>query len=389
MKTEEVLTPKQKREFLLLPVGLYKNTPQWIRPLDSDIEGVFDKKKNRAYRHGECIRWLLRNDSGEVIGRVAAFVNDKTSGRTTEQPTGGMGFFECIENKEAAFLLFDTCRHWLQSKGMEAMDGPINFGERDKWWGLLIEGFDLEPNYQCDYHHSYYRTFFEAYGFQIYFNQLTFGRERQGPVTEKLLRKAGICKQDKNYSFSYLPKKEWDKLPELVRTIYNKAWANRLEIPLLSEANAHHLVKKLRPILNEKLLWFGYYKGEPIAFFLAVPEVNQLFRYANGKLDWKGKLKIAWYSFWLKKRKALGLLFGVVPEHQGKGVDGAIVESARNVYHSRAVNYDSIEINWIGDFNQKMLRVVEQINTVQMKKHATYRILFDSSKPFKRMPYMK
>lgn len=389
MKIEEVLSPKQQREFLLLPVSLYKNTPQWIRPLDSDIESVFDKTKNRAFRHGQCIRWLLRNDKGEAIGRVAAFVNDKTTDRATEQPTGGMGFFECVENQEAAFMLFDACKHWLQSKGMEAMDGPINFGERNKWWGLLIEGFDREPNYQCDYHHAYYKTFFEAYGFQIYFNQITFGRERQWPVTEKLLRKAEICKRDKNYTFSYLPKKEWGKLPELIRTIYNKAWANRLEIPELSEANTKHLVKQLRPILNEKLLWFGYYKGEPIAFFLAVPEVNQVFRYVNGKMDWIGKLKFVWYNYWLKNRKALGLLFGVVPDHQGKGVDGALLESSRHTYQSRAVKYDSIEINWIGDFNQAMMRVAEQINTVILKKHATYRILFDPAKPFKRMPYMK
>lgn len=388
MKPEEVVTPKQKREFLLLPVALYKGTPQWIRPLDSDIEDVFDEKRNRTFRHGQCVRWLLRNDNGKVIGRVAAFVNDKTADRVTEQRTGGLGFFECIENKEAAFILFDTCKHWLQSKGMEAMDGPVNFGERDKWWGLLIEGFEHEPNYQCNYHPAYYKTFFEEYGFQVYFNQLTFGRESRYPLTEKVIKKAEICRQNKDYTFSYLPKKEWEKLPELIRTIYNKAWANRLEIPELSEANVKHLVEKMRPILVEKLLWFGYYKGEPIAFFLAVPEVNQVLRYVNGKLDWIGKLKFMWYNHWLKDRKALGLLFGVVPDHQGKGVDGALIESAHKVYRLKPMVYAGIELNWIGDFNQKMLRVAEQINTVKVKTHATYRLLFDPSKPFKRMPYM-
>jgi hypothetical protein len=160
MKIVEVTTPRHIQEFILLPVKLYKNEPNWIRPLDKDIESVFDVEKNKTFRHGKCIRWILQNDSGETIGRVAAFVNEKIVHKGNDQPTGGMGFFECINDREAAFFLFDQCKTWLQSNGMEAMDGPINFGSRDRWWGLLIEGFDREPNYQCNYNFPYYKDFF-------------------------------------------------------------------------------------------------------------------------------------------------------------------------------------------------------------------------------------
>src|SRR5688572_21106005 len=128
MKIKAVTTPKDIQEFLMFPVRLYKNEPAWIRPLDKDIENVFDAEANKAFKHGECIRWILQDDSGNTIGRVAAFVNKKLVHKGNDQPTGGMGFFECINDKEAAFLLLDTCKQWLQSKGMEAMDGPINFG---------------------------------------------------------------------------------------------------------------------------------------------------------------------------------------------------------------------------------------------------------------------
>ena len=173
MQLREVVSEQDKKEFNKLPMRLYKNTPNWIRPLDADVEGVFDKEKNRAFHHGECIRWILSNDKGEVIGRVAAFINQKTANKGNEQPTGGMGFFECTENREAAFLLLDQCKSWLQQKGMEAMDGPINFGTRELWWGLLVEGYERPPNYRCTYNFPYYKDFFEAYGFQVYFYQLT------------------------------------------------------------------------------------------------------------------------------------------------------------------------------------------------------------------------
>ncbi|PZR31858.1 MAG: hypothetical protein DI538_20395, partial [Azospira oryzae] len=114
MQVQEVVTAEQIREFLQLPIRLYKNTPQWIRPLDADVESVFDKEKNKTFRHGECTRWLLLDDSGKTIGRVAAFIDQKTVNKGNDQPTGGMGFFECIDNQEAAFLLFDQCKTWLQ-----------------------------------------------------------------------------------------------------------------------------------------------------------------------------------------------------------------------------------------------------------------------------------
>ncbi len=386
MNLTQVTTPEHIREFLHLPVRLYKDIPQWIRPLDKDIEAVFDPQKNKAFKHGECIRWILKDSQSQTIGRVAAFVNQRTVNKGNEQPTGGMGFFECIENKQAAFMLFDQCKKWLQQKGMQAMDGPINFGERDRWWGLLIEGYEKQPNYQCNYNPPYYKDYFEAYGFKVYFYQLTFGRKIMGPLTDRLQEKADLVAKDPNYTFRYLRKSEFHKLPGLIRSVYNRAWANRGEIPEMTEAQAQHIVKQMKPIVDEKLLWFGFYKEDPVIFFLSLPEVNQIFKHLNGKLDWLGKLKFVWHKWRGTNRKAFGVLFGVVPEHQGKGVDGAIIMAFRKLMQEDYRQYDDYELNWIGDFNPKMIRVAEQINTEVVKRHATYRKLFDDSREFKRMP---
>src|SRR5690606_21461649 len=117
---KEVIHAADVKSFLQLPRKIYSNDAQWIQPLDKDIEEVFDKEKNKFFRHGECSRWLLYKNE-ELVGRIASFVNKKY---TTEQPTGGIGFFECIDDKEAAHFMFDHCKQWLADRGMQAMDGP-------------------------------------------------------------------------------------------------------------------------------------------------------------------------------------------------------------------------------------------------------------------------
>lgn len=387
MRIIEVTTAANIRAFLDFPVTLYKNHTNWIRPLDNDIEDVFNKKKNKSFQHGEATRWILENEQGAVIGRVAAFINTKTTNKGNDQPTGGIGFFDCIKDQSAAFLLFDTCKKWLQDRGMEAMDGPINFGNRDKWWGLLVEGFDRDPNYQCNYNFPYYKDFFEAYGFQVYFYQFTFGRPMMGPLDPRLKEKADVVAKNPDYTFRYLSKTD-TTLADKIRHVYNKAWANRGEIPELTIAQANHIVKQMKPIMDEKLLWFSFYKDEPVAFFLSLPEVNQIFKYVNGKMDLLGKLKFVYHRWRKTNKKAFGILFGIVPEHQGKGVDGGMIMAFRKVMQEEYLRYEEYEMNWIGDFNSKMIRVAEQVTPQIVKRHATYRKLFDETKTFKRYPIM-
>jgi GNAT superfamily N-acetyltransferase len=386
---QEVVSPADKKEFLQFPLSIYKGMKAWIQPLNQDVEAVFDPTKNKTFKHGECARWLVKNDQGTTIGRIAAFVNQKNALKGNDQPTGGIGFFECVEDKDAAFFMFDHCKHWLRQRGMEAMDGPINFGSRDRWWGLLVDGYEREPNYQCNYNPPYYKDFFEAYGFQVYFKQFTYARKTIEPLSPKLAHKAELAGKDPDYQFRYLQKDEIPKLGEYIREVYNKAWANRAENPEITLQQATLIVKQMKPILDNKLLFFGFYKGTPVGFFLSLPEINQIFRYVNGNLNWWGKLKFVFYRWRKVNTKAFGILFGVVPDHQGKGVDGAMIEAARVLWQGDYKRYEDYEMNWIGDFNPKMINVVEQVGGFVSKTHITYRKLFDETKPFVRHPILK
>ena len=170
MRIKEVKSSRDEHEFLTMPARLYQDLPH-------------DPKQNPHFADGICARWILKDDTHTVCGRIAAFIDYKSASKN-DQPTGGVGFFECINNYEAAAMLFDTSKHWLATNGMQAMDGPINFGERDKWWGLLVDGFDHEPNYCINYNPPYYKTLFEKYGFQTYFNQYTYYRKIEGGIDE-------------------------------------------------------------------------------------------------------------------------------------------------------------------------------------------------------------
>ncbi|NOS92083.1 MAG: hypothetical protein HOP30_09190, partial [Cyclobacteriaceae bacterium] len=190
------------------------------------------------------------------------------------------------------------------------------------------------------------------------------------------------------YEFRHLRKDEVKNLGEYLRTVYNKAWANRAENPEITSQQAALIVKQMKPILDEKLLFFGFYKGEPISFFLSLPEINQIFKHVNGNLNWYGKLVFLWFQWRKLNTKAFGILFGVVPEHQGKGADGAMISAARVLWQEIYKRYVDYEMNWIGDFNPKMINVVEQVGGFVSKTHITYRKLFDETKPFKRHPIL-
>ena len=269
---------------------------------------------------------------------------------------------------------------------MEAMDGPINFGERDNWWGLLVDGFDREPNYQCNYNPSYYVNLFENYGFQMYFKQFTFGRPVRDPLSKRLHEKAKIANKDAGYSFRHIEKKRLSEYAEDFRTVYNEAWARHSGVAGMSSLQAQAIIRKMKPVMDEKIIWFGYYKDKPVGVYINIPDLNQVFRYMNGKLNLIGKIKFLYHKFMKTNTKMIGLVFGISPEHQGKGVDGALIMATRAMVQDTYTRYDQIEMNWIGDFNPRMLAVIKQVGGDIVKTHYTYRYLFDRSKKFERMP---
>jgi hypothetical protein len=375
--------------FLHVAVQLYKTDKNWIRPLDKDISDVFDTNKNKAFRFGEAQRWILKNNDGQLIGRIAAFVNKKYKNKGDDIPVGGIGFFECINDQQAADLLLDTAKNWLQQKGMEAMDGPINFGERDRWWGLVTMGFS-EPLYCMNYNPPYYVRLFENYGFKVFFNQICVGMHPKKPLNQKLFDRHAIFEKDPAFSARYINKKELEKFANDFATVYNKAWAGHGGLKQLSKDQVVLMFNKMKPVMDEKIVWFAYHNEDPIAIFINLPDLNQWFKYLKGKFGLLQKLQFLWLQKFKPNKKFNGLVFGIVPEWQGKGIDAYIIVESSKVIQSAQTSYTEYEMQWIGDFNPKMVNIAESIgDTFRSRNLATYRYLFDRIKEFKRHPILE
>ena len=377
-----------KRMFLEFPVSLYASDPNWIRPLDQDIEVIFDPNKNIHLKKGEAVRWILFDENQKPIGRVAAFYENKEPDKSNLK-MAGMGFFEVIDDENAAIILFDACKNWLKEKGFEGMDGPINFGERDSFWGLMIKGWEFEPTYKMPWTKPYYISFFENYGFKDYFQQYVYVSSIRGAkVTEGIEEKAQRIYQNPNYNFKHIEKSNLAKYAEDFKIIYNAAWAKFPGVSEMTSEQAQKLVKQMKPIIDEQLLWFAYSENdEPVAFFIVIPDLNQIIKHLHGKLNTWGKIKF----LLLKSRGVLtrtcGVIFGVVPEHQGKGVESAIALRFRTAARENPFYpYTTMDMNWVGDFNPKMMRFVSQLGATNDKTFITYRYLFNPNQPFSRCP---
>jgi len=371
------------KSFLDAGNALYKNDPYFIRPFDHDILEVFDPKKNKLLRAGASVkRWVLLDKNGKSIGRIAAFVNSRYlfSGG---YKSGGIGFFECVDDQHAANKLFDAATEWLRNKGMQAVDGPINLGERDKWWGCLAEGFDDSPTYRMNYNPPYYNELFTNYGFQTYFDQLVYEYKVDEPVPEKFYERARRIEANPRYSFDHFRKKRLDQHAKDLADIYNAAWGKHEHFKLMSKEQALKSFQQMLPVMDEKLIWFGYYDGQPIAFFIMLPDFNQIVKKLNGKLGWWEKLLFKMHLMIGSVDRIQGLLFGVVPAHQGKGVEGATIIAAAKVVQPLK-KYKSLEMTWVGDFNPKMIHMVEGLGATVTKRYKTYRLMLQPGLEFRR-----
>ncbi len=385
MQITEVSDKVTAENFIKINVLLNKDNPKYIRPLDNEINDVFDSKKNKAFKYGTATRWILKDENGNFIGRIAAFTSTKYINKGDTYAVGCCGFFDCIDDQQAANLLFNTAKDWLQQNKMEAMDGPVNFGERDKWWGLMVEGFDEEPMYGISFNPDYYERLFETYGFKNYYNQYYYTLQAYGTLGDKYRERHAAFASKPGYSARHIDKSNVAKYARDFSTVYNLAWAQHNEGKEISYEAALKLFNKMKPIMDEKLVWFAYYKDSPIAMWINIPDLNQYFKYFNGKFGLLQKLWLLILQKAKPSRKINGVAFGIIPKFQALGIDAFIIYSGALVIRKQS-RYDLIEMGWAADWNSRMVGIYKSIGGTQSRRMVTYRYNFDATRPFQRHP---
>lgn len=363
---KEVISKADKRQFYKFTSRLYAEDENYISHIQQDIEAIFTPSKNSEFENGEAKRWLaIQNDT--VVGKVGAFYNEKSN-------VAGIGFFDSINSQEVANTLFDKCIKWLKHKGYNRVEAPINFGERDKYWGLLVEGFNF-PAYQENYNFSYYQALFEKYGFTKTIEQTTSEARPEAINFEKYKRFTERLQERSGLRAEHFKLAEMDRFVNDFTCIYNEAWRQHEHFVPMTEARVKALFTEMKPIIREDILWFMYNEDEPVGFYLSIIDLNQIFKYVNGNMNWWGKLKFWYYLKTVKVDKVRGVIFGVVPEYQNKGVYSIMIMKMYEVM-KKDPYIKSTELAWIGDFNPKMHALFDSLNARKVKVHYTYEKLF-------------
>ncbi|MBN1119254.1 MAG: hypothetical protein JXA77_18740 [Bacteroidales bacterium] len=382
MKLQEVTQKKDRREFLEFPKRLYKNDKNWICQLDVEIEAIFNAETNSNFKHGEAVRFLLMDDNNKTIGRIAAFVDNKKKDHF-QYSTGGCGFFECINNQEAANMLFDAAKDWLMARGIKAMLGPVNFGENFNHWGLLVDGF-MPQGYAMPYNFPYYKALFENYGFRNYYEQYSYHKPLADGFPERMLKFAEYTEKRPGYTFEHFSYKRMEEFIGYFVEVYNTIWSGYHDnYAPLDKKDLRELLVNSKPVVDEELIWFAFDKGRPIGLAGVLPDVNQVLqKLKNGKLNLINKIKFLYY----RKRaitRCRAFVAGIYPEYQNTGVIAALFYQVVKVLGTKP-NQQEIELSWVGDYNPKMQGIYDKIGGKKMKTHITYMFLFEPDMEFKR-----
>ena len=384
MQIIQVTDKRTQNQFHQLPHTIYKDDPNWVPSVRTMQEDIFNPGKNSGFRKGDAQRWIVVN-RGEVLGRIAAFYEQELSD-SYEQPTGAIGFFESVNDKEVSALLFDTAREWLKEKGMEAMDGPVNFGENFFNWGLLVDGFK-QQTFGMQYNPPYYLDLFTQYGFKTYYEQYSYRMDISNPdLPERFWKIAAWRATKPNLSYEHFKFKRKEKYIDDFIKVHELAWKKHRNYRAIHPNDIMELLKNSKYIFDEEFVWYAYYNDNPIAFFMMLPDINQILeKLRSGKL---GPLNI--YRFFrLKRKKTItrcrALVLGVVPGFQRTGVESGIFHQVKQVM-LRKPWYKQMEMSWVGDFNPKMNALFKSFGANRDITHYTMRYLFDPEKPFERMP---
>jgi hypothetical protein len=373
MTISEVSDKESIKKFLELPRKLYKGDPNFISPLDKDIEAVFNPKLNSFHSHGIIKRWIAVDEKGETVGRIAAFINHKKN-KDPDFIIGGTGFFESINNEKVAFALFDTAKQWLRENNANAMDGPVNFGENDKYWGLLIDGF-IPPSMGMNYNPPYYQALFEKYGFEKLYDQYTNVIHTERGFPERFSKIADWIANKPEYRFVHFENKNFEKFAKDFQEIYNDAWSEFEDFTPIQQETIKESFREMKLIVNERIIWFAYFHDEPIAFILALPDVNVFLKKFNGKLNLWNKLRFLWQLKTTKNPRIRFIVMGCKRKFQNKGIESGMIKQLQVETLPQKIIKEA-ELAWVGDWNKKMIAIHEATGAVREKTHRTYRYTF-------------
>ncbi|RMF56319.1 MAG: hypothetical protein D6748_13780 [Calditrichaeota bacterium] len=353
-------------KFIKFPWQIYRNDPNWVPPLIMDRKKFLSKEKNPFFKENPTEFYLAYRD-GQLVGRIAAILN-KQHNEFHQENIGFFGFLEAVNDREVFKALLDTAKDWLRQFNCQAMRGPMNPSTNDEV-GFLIDGFDTPPYFMMTHNPPYYVEIMEELGYRkakdLYAYYLD---EETVQITPKVQRVYDVLQKRYPVKLRTVDMKHFDEELEVVREIYNDAWARNWGFVPLTPAEFDFIADDFKKILDPDLVLIGEYKGDAAGFLLALPNYNEVFqRISNGRLFPFGLFKFLWYKNKIKTLRIITL--GIKQKYQPLGL-GALFY-IEIIKRGLAKGYRSGEMSWILEDNDLMNKAAQMLGG---KVYKTYRI---------------
>lgn len=372
---ETVSSPSQVDAFHQLPFRIYEEYPHWAPPFRFEIENIFDPAENAFFQRGECERYLVRNE-GRLVGRFAV-MNTPERDKVLDPPMGGIGFIEMENDAALARSIIDFAQRWHKERGYNAMRGPINFGENDTYWGLLVENYEEPPIYGMFYHPPYYKQLLEQTGAQKLDDHWSYKRNFDQPIPERMQRITDRIENRKDVELRPIDMNNIYRDAEYIRQIYNEAWREQditdreEEFTELTRDTIENMIDKLQPIMIPESVLIAFVEGRPASFVVCVPDLNEISRETDGRLRWWHYPKMYWFKRRAKHLRTL--VYGTRPEFRKMGLEALTFTRGIQYTHEAAPALEYLEGAWVSEKNWLMQRSLEALGCHHHKTHRTYK----------------
>jgi GNAT superfamily N-acetyltransferase len=364
-----------RKAFLDLPYRLYADERHFVPPLRMDQKNVLDPKKNPFFEHGTVERFVAER-GGEVVGRIAAIENGQHLAKYADG-NGFFGFFDTVDDYAVAEALLDAAAGWLRERGLTGVRGPTNPTMNDVA-GLLVGGFDRPPSILLPYNFPYYRDFLERWGFRRAMTMWAFYVHEAYINKDRMARGAQIVqRRNPGITVRSLDPKRFDADVAAAMRIYNRAWAENWGHVPYTEHEALHLAKEMKPVIEKDLFLFAELDGEPIAFAVSLPNLNQALKHLpRGRLASTGLPKVlgTWKLGGVYEIRMA--LMGVLPEHRNLGLDALLIH--QTIVNGQRDGYQAAELSWVLDVNKPLINALEKLGCTRDKEYAMFEASLDA-----------
>lgn len=353
--------------FVDLPYRLYAQDPNWVPPLKNEARDLLDPARNPWFDHGEA-RFFLAERSGRVVGRISAHLDHLALQQPVEQGmgpgTGNWGLFEA-EDAETAAALITTAESWLREKGMTRSLGPLSLSIWDEP-GLLVKGHDHPPTVMMGHNSAAYEAWVTASGYTPAKALHTWELDISKQFPELVRRIVASGERNARIKIRGVDKSRFDEEAALILAILNDAWSANWGFVPLTDAEVAHVGKKLKPLVFNDLIMIAEVEGEPVAFMITIPDLNEKLIRMGGSLFPFNWARLLWWLRAPRVRTMRVPLMGVMKKLQATRLASQLafmmIEYIRSNSHA---NYGGTrgEIGWILDDNQGMNAIAEAIDS--------------------------